>query len=158
MQKYIIDGYNFIHLISHYKRQLEVDLESARRQLIHDLTIYRASRQLQITLVFDGIPAAHYQEPERGIQIIFSADPQKADAIIKQLISKEKRKACVTVVTNDNEIINFAKQSGSHCLSCQDFYQRLNAKSEDYLIRNKFNHQMSAEELAEWKKIFGIDE
>lgn len=160
-QKIVIDGYNVLHLVEAYKSKLDSDLESARNQLIHDLKLYQAIKKVEILIVFDGsaeIPSPFQQKTEGRIVIVFSRAPQKADNVIMELLTLEKQTGRITVVTNDNEIIKFAKSSGSHCISPQEFYLRIKARSIEQQLECKFDNDMSAEELEEWKKIFGIED
>ena len=159
LQKFIIDGYNVLHQIESYKIKLNNELESARRQLVHDLKIYRASKKVEILIVFDGsaeIPIPTNRMSEGGVEIIFSRAPLKADPVIMKIIKSENRKKRITVVTNDREIIVYAKKAGSNRISPQEFYQRIKTHSKESDIQNKINHDMTPEELEEWKKIFGI--
>jgi predicted RNA-binding protein with PIN domain len=138
---------------------LEIELESARDLLLRDLQNYRSSKKIEIIVVFDGIqgirlPRGH--TTYRGIKIIFSCAPRKADPIIMDLIRKEKHKRSITVITNDREILQFAKRAGSHSLAPHDFYQRIKSGSQEKDMNNKFNGEMTPEELEEWKKIFKI--
>lgn len=159
MEKIVIDGYNLLHQVKEYKSKLELDLENARDQLVHDLIIYRSNKKIEIMIVFDGITGIsdpYYHRNVSGIKIIFSRAPRTADSIIMEIIKSEKRKKRITVVTNDREIISFANSLGARYLSPKAFYQRLKTHSKAPQSQNKFEYEMTAEELEEWMKIFGI--
>ena len=90
--KYIIDGYNVLHLIGSYKSVLQTDLEQAREMLIHDVHIYRSHKSIDIMIVFDG--AADVMTPfhlqRRGkVQILFSKAPLKADPVIVKAVETD---------------------------------------------------------------------
>lgn len=159
-QKIIIDGYNVLHLIEPYRSMLQKDLEAARNRFIHDLSIYRSQKMLDILVVFDGaagIPVPHQYETRAGIRIMFSRAPQKADPVIINLIRKAKQRRSLIVVTNDGEIISFARSAGSQTLSPKELSRRMSAKPRDDQLLNKFDDNMSSDELEEWKKIFGVE-
>jgi predicted RNA-binding protein with PIN domain len=138
---------------------LQKDLETARNLFIHNLSIYRSQKMLDILVVFDGaagIPVPHQYETRAGIRIMFSRAPQKADPVIINLIRKAKQRRSLIVVTNDREIISFAKSAGSQTLSPKELADRMSAKPRDDQLLSKIDNHMSDEELEEWKKIFGV--
>ena len=161
LQKVIIDGYNMIHAISIYKEKLQLDLESARETLIHDLQIYKSLKKIDLLIVFDGsaeVPGVPGQYKRGGVNVMFSHAPLKADPVIMKMVQTEKQKRRIVIVSNDNEIINFSRSYGCEILSPQLFYERIKTSSKDIEMNNKYNNEMSPDELEEWKKIFGVDD
>ena len=159
MQKYIIDGYNVLHAINTYQVELDTNLEEARDDLIHDLNIYCSYKKVEMVIVFDGSSDVTYPSNfnTNYIKIIFSKLPQKADNKIIEIIEREQNKKRIIVVTNDNQVIINAKSLGCHCLSSQAFYNLIKTSPKESQLNNKYEHDMTPEELAEWKKIFGIE-
>lgn len=158
--KIIVDGYNMLHLVNTYREKIASDLEAARAQLIRDVQVYQDFKKVEIAVVFDGspdLPSAQQHQNVAGIQVSFSHAPSSADRLIMNLVRKEKNKKRLIVVTEDREIKNFALSAGSSVLSPQAFYQRLQLPSRDRDYQNKYEHDLSPEELDEWKDIFGID-
>ncbi len=159
--KLIIDGYNVLHALDPYKILLEKSLESARDQLIHDAMVYKASKEVDILLIFDGAPDVLVPRQEMnigGVHVLFSRAPMNADSLIIEKIKKDKRKSGIIIVTHDHSIKSYAKSAGCHCLSPQEFYQRIISLHHAEQLKNKFDPPMTAEELADWKKIFGIED
>lgn len=157
-EKIIIDGYNMLHLVDAYRGEINKDLQTAREKLLRDLQNYRAIKNITIIVVFDGSPDVSYPSNYRGIGVIFSHAPRKADPIIMDLIRKEDKKRSISIVTNDHEITNFARAANCNCLSPQEFYQRIKSIQNTLTdIDTKFDGEMKPEELAEWKMIFGIE-
>lgn len=159
MNKIIIDGYNFIHAIPDLAAHLEENLAAAREALLKKLHVYCNSRQVKIIVVFDGgvppvgIDAAH---PVSNVQIFFSRSPFKADPLIKRLVEKEARHGDLSLVTEDNDIIRFAKGRGAKILSGAQFNALLVKPDQEHLhYKKKFDHELSDDELAEWLKLFG---
>lgn len=159
-QKFIIDGYNVLHKIDDYRKMLEQDLQAARDQFIRDLQTYKSRRRLEITVVFDGsaeIMASYDQANLGGVNVVFSHGPRKADPVIMDYIRKEKRKRRLIIVTDDGEIRRFARDFGSDCMSPAEFIQRIKSQSGQTNLENKYDNDMSAEELKQWEKLFGVD-
>ena len=111
----IIDGYNLIG-IQHK------DLEKQRNKLIESLIEYRKKKGHAITVVFDGWKTGGAQENHSvigGIKVIYSRMGEKADSVIKRIISSERRGWIV--VTSDRDIAARAWASGSVPISSEDF-------------------------------------
>jgi uncharacterized protein len=107
MSLIIIDGYNLIG--THHK-----DLNSRREELIRLLAAYRKLKDHEITVVFDGWKSGGGREEQittAGIKIIYSRIGEKADAVIKRIISRDSREWIV--ITSDNEIVSHAWSCGS---------------------------------------------
>jgi predicted RNA-binding protein with PIN domain len=111
----IIDGYNLIGI--HHK-----DLEKHREILIDSLIGYRKRKGHEITVVFDGWKTGEAQENQSvigGIKVIYSRIGEKADSVIKRIISSDRREWIV--VTSDRDIANYAWASGSIPVSVEDY-------------------------------------
>jgi hypothetical protein len=83
----IIDGYNLIGIDHH-------DLNRQREQLIQSLIDYKKIRGHDITVVFDGWKSGSGREEQfttGGVRVIYSRLGEKADAVIKRIISREKK-------------------------------------------------------------------
>lgn len=98
----IIDGYNLIGI--HH-----TNLEAERRQLIELLIKYREKKGHSVTVVFDGWKGGGRTESSSvsgGVKIIYSRLGEKADAVIKKIISTDRREWIV--VSSDREIASYA--------------------------------------------------
>jgi hypothetical protein len=123
------------------------------------LESYLLNKKVEITLVFDGNhpPFPLDGQPGRSLRVIFSNYPFKADPVIKRLIEKERKKRSLSIVSDDADIIKFAKTQEVGVLSTGVFYSRLVKRFEqENDFYKKFDRELSEEELAEWKKIFGV--
>lgn len=90
--------------------------------LIESLIEYRKKKGHDITAVFDGWKTGFLKENHSvigGIKVIYSRLGDKADAVIKRIISSEKREWIV--VTSDRDIASHAWASGSVPISSEDF-------------------------------------
>ena len=118
----IIDGYNLIGI--HHR-----DLEKQREMLINSLIEYRKKKGHDITVVFDGWKTGEAQESRSvvgGIKVIYSKIGEKADSVIKHMISSDRREWIA--VTSDREIADHAWASGSIPVTSADFLKATERK------------------------------
>ncbi|MDI6744745.1 MAG: NYN domain-containing protein [Thermodesulfovibrionales bacterium] len=111
----IIDGYNLIG-IQHK------DLESQRQRLVERLAEYKKIKGHEITVVFDGWKSGSGNESHSvtgGIKVIYSKLGEKADAVIKRIVSSGKKQWIV--ITSDREIADHAWANGSVVVSSGEF-------------------------------------
>ncbi|MEW6001861.1 MAG: NYN domain-containing protein [Nitrospirota bacterium] len=117
----VIDGYNLIGI---YHK----DLKRQREILIESLIEYRKKKGYDITVVFDGWKTGEGYENQSvigGIRVIYSRIGERADSVIKRMISSDKRSWIV--VTSDREISSYAWGSNSVPISAEDFRKALDA-------------------------------
>ncbi|MEW6214160.1 MAG: NYN domain-containing protein [Nitrospirota bacterium] len=110
-----MDGYNLIGI---YHK----DLEKQRDRLIDSLIEYRKRRGHDITVVFDGWKTGGGPENRSiisGIKVIYSRLGEKADSVIKRIISSGRRGWIV--VTSDRDITSHVWASGSIPIPSEDF-------------------------------------
>jgi uncharacterized protein len=124
----IIDGYNLIGIYHN-------DLRHERELFIQSIVDYRKKKGHDITIVFDGWRTGEGKENQAvtgGIRIIYSRIGEKADAVIKRIISSERREWIV--ITSDREIADHAWASGSIPVSSEKFlkvFERKDPLSSD---------------------------
>jgi uncharacterized protein len=97
--------------------------------LIDALIEYGKRKSHNLTVVFDGWRTGQGQENRTvigGVKVIYSRIGDKADSVIKRMISAERREWIV--VTSDREIVDHAWSTGSIPVSSDDFLNALNAK------------------------------
>lgn len=119
MAHILIDGYNLIG-IAHD------ELEKARNNLIQQLQRYSDLKGHNITLVFDGWKSGQFNETKTqvgNITVIFSKLGEKADFVIKKILSKASRQWIV--VSSDREIAGFAKRKGFVSITTEEFERKL---------------------------------
>ncbi len=120
----IVDGYNLIGI-------LHKDLEKARERLIQALIRYSEEKNHRIFLVFDGWKSGSIKEEHivrGGISIIFSKLGERADSVIKRIISTDRREWIV--ISSDRDVAASAWRYGSIPVQSEAFYERLIAVVE----------------------------
>jgi predicted RNA-binding protein with PIN domain len=124
----IIDGYNLIG-ISHD------NLKKEREELIESLILYRKRKGHEITLVFDGWKTGEGSEAKNvigRIRVIYSRIGEKADSVIKRIISSEKHQWIV--VTSDRDIIHHAWSSGAIPITSEQFLPLLEKTTSEQFL------------------------
>lgn len=97
--------------------------------LINSLIEYRGKKGHDITVVFDGWKTGEARESRSvvgGIKVIYSKIGEKADSVIKRMISSDRREWIA--VTSDREIADHAWASGSIPVSAEDFLKATERK------------------------------
>ena len=129
MQKLIVDGYNVIHADPDLKRALGSDLESARRALVRRVKRYLETKNVRVTVVFDGrggIADVDVKIPGR-LQIMYSPTGQTADDLILEILETSSNPREYVVVTSDMaDIGRTARSLGASVLPSPAFLSRIN--------------------------------
>ncbi|MBN2464088.1 NYN domain-containing protein [candidate division WOR-3 bacterium] len=153
----VVDGYNLIHAMPELARFVAIDLERARDGLVTKLAVYRARRNVRVTVVFDGRGAGALQtRPPGGVEVVFSRAPQNADAKIKNLVSLAKNPRSWTVVTSDNSIVRFARDYGANTIPSAEFAEKLGPGVPRLGPSRPVQQDapLSRAEVAEWEELF----
>lgn len=117
---YIIDGYNLLNNRSFLTAARPS--KNPRQEMLAFVKIKLGSKN-KISVVFDGYPGATQELPEEpGITVIFSRDIS-ADEKIKNMLEAGAKNALrqTIVISNDREILSFAKLSGANTMQIEDF-------------------------------------
>ncbi len=142
------------------------DLNRQREQLIQLLIEYNRIKGHDITIVFDGWKSGSGREEQSttgGIRVIYSRLGEKADAVIKRIISRERQEWIV--ISSDREITSHAWSCGSVPVPSAEFQSLIEksdlSKAGKYdLIEEDYDDRPSEErESAEaFEKRKGLDE
>jgi predicted RNA-binding protein with PIN domain len=119
----IIDGYNLIRQSPWLSLLDARDLEAGREALLQTLSDYRQRRpQHKITVIFDGWQGGAFQESRdrsHGVGIIYSRRGERADEVIKRILSREGRRA--VMVSSDRELQVWAEKTGATWVAAAEF-------------------------------------
>ncbi|HHY92889.1 MAG TPA: hypothetical protein GX511_06070 [Firmicutes bacterium] len=110
---YIIDGYNLIRRTPALLSIEQRGLEAGREALLDRLFLYKAGRNPEITVVFDG-PGGRGFWARGGIRVQFA---QPADAALIALAQPGS-----TVVSSDLEVQQGARRRGAQVISSEEFW------------------------------------
>ena len=130
MMTMILDGYNVIHAVPELARHLDRSLQSAREALVRLCQEYRRGRGDvgRCYVVFDGRADHAFSSPASDlgcVAVLFTQEPEEADARILRLIEAERGRGRCVVVSNDNEVSNNARAFGARIISAQEFYKSI---------------------------------
>lgn len=110
-------------------------MEKARDGLIDLLLRYRARKPHDITVVFDGHKGGAGPESAAvrgGVKIIYSRLGERADDVIKRIISGERRagQGDFIVVSSDREVARHAWSANAVPLPSEEFYEIISRHAE----------------------------
>ena len=118
----IIDGYNLIRQSIELQLLDAREMEAGRRRPVGAACALRERSRHKITVVFDGWLGGDLKETrdrQAGILIIYSRLGEKADEVIKRLLTTERQRA--VVVTSDREIQTWAQEVGATWITAPQF-------------------------------------
>ncbi|MBN2201706.1 NYN domain-containing protein [bacterium] len=153
---YLVDGYNLLHQFPELRRKIEYDMENARESLLARLTGFSLAKGVDISVVFDGSG-----EPDpaplrkKAVRVRFSRPPEKADPLIKRMISERKKGEELILVSSDRDIGDYARLCGVKVESSQTFAQAMERQSGTQAGDMRTDRSMSDREIQEWMALFG---
>ncbi|MCS6843289.1 MAG: NYN domain-containing protein [Caldilineales bacterium] len=121
--KLLVDGHNLIGAMP------DIDLADPddEWQLVQRLRSYAAAKHAAVTVVFDSGPgpAPTWHLSGGGVDVRFAPPGLSADAVIVQLLRREKHPSAVTVVTNDLALAGQVRSAGGQVRSATQFAAEL---------------------------------
>jgi len=153
---YLIDGHNLIARLP----GIELDDPDDEAKLVNRLRGFVAMHGKKCTVVFDGgIPGGYSKMSNKSVQVIFAAAHRSnADKVIKQRIKKIPDPRNWTIVSSDNEVLNFARSHKMQAQTSVQFVQTLQRKPRIQDSRGESPHvHVPKDEVDEWLDIFGDD-
>lgn len=120
---YIIDGYNVVKQIPHLTLK---KLRSAREGLIGIIRKYKltGSSKNEVTIVFDGQKDIIVPKTKIEFDVYFTRG-ESADDRIKKMIKTSSNPSRLIVVTDDKEIIFFARNHRAATSSVSKFLSKI---------------------------------
>nr|WP_277950214.1 NYN domain-containing protein [Dissulfurispira thermophila] len=112
-----MDGYNVIGIF-------HKDMEKARDRFVDLLIDYKKIKAHDITVIYDGYKSGagvEHVAVRGGVKIIYSRLGERADDVIKRIISKDRREWIV--VSNDRDIVNHAWSVNSIPIPSDSFFE-----------------------------------
>ena len=149
----LIDGHNLIG--ANVFDDIHLADEDDEAKLVARLRVWKSRYKGKMTVVFDrGIPGGIDRKlGGAGVEVIFAADPQQADDLIRRRL--RKRAPGLILVTNDDELVQAAKAVKVQCWGGDEFVRRLSARAESRPEPGTEDDvQLSQAEIEEWLAIF----
>jgi predicted RNA-binding protein with PIN domain len=117
----VVDGYNVTK--TGYG---ELPLAAQRSRLIRALGALFARTGDEVTVVFDGATRPPAMPPApRGVRVLFSAQGEIADDVIRRLVAAEPSGRPVVVVSSDKEVATDVTRDGAYAIASALFLRRL---------------------------------
>ena len=151
----LIDGHNLIGQMPDLKLSDPHD----EAKMIQRLKTFGLLERKQITVVFD--PSPHDPTPRLYPEIqqhgsckaIWAMPPQKADDLIRQLVSNVRDKQGLLVITSDNAVAKFVRVTGIKVQSSQEFAKQLTAQLAERIFADA-KPSPTRKENAQWADVF----
>jgi len=136
--QFVIDGYNITchpEFTNNILKKI-TDSRSALVQLIHSRRLC-GSQNNKAWIIFDGFPGLNQEDLSfANIEVVFSRK-ESADERIKKIIEKSDNPRNLVVVSDDKEIIFFAKCCKARTLSVDSFIQVKSGTHKDKQVLEK---------------------
>lgn len=128
-RRFLIDGYNLLHLIREFAEPQGLSLEIRRERLLKRLSELTAGKSLYLQVVFDGPQTVLERNRIPGVQVVFASP--SADHYIRRAIDRRARNENLVIVTSDRKDIGeYARINGIEWMTSQQFWKRLNESSK----------------------------
>jgi hypothetical protein len=149
----LIDGHNLIGRLP----DLRLDDPEDEAKLVARVRTYCARTGKPATVVFDqGLPGGRSRELTKGgVEVVFASAGRTADGILRERIRQARDPHALTVVSSDSRIVAAAQARGAQVMRAEEFAARLGALQAAPVEQDV---QLSAEEVEEWLRVFGIGE
>jgi len=118
--RWLVDGYNVIRCDPGLAAHEGESLEAGRDALCRLLAAAARSSGDQFTVVFDGARGGGVTFAGRGVRILFSRAPERADHVLARLAG-----AGVAVVSNDREVRQAVDRAGAIAITADKFLGRI---------------------------------
>jgi uncharacterized protein len=139
---YYIDGYNVIHFSSRLRALLDRDFEAARDTLLDWVARFCSDSGKHVRVVFDGrglLPGLQPSAPATpGLEVIYSADGQTADAYIERQVFESRGRKDIVVATADHGLRDLCRGMGAFTMTPDNFLATIRESLEQ--SRSELRH------------------
>ena len=133
-QYLIVDGYNIIFAWEDLAKMAADDLDAARRKLLDALCSYASFKKCRMVVVFDGYKAKGNpgsREQMAGLQVVYTAEGETADAYIEALVHDIGSNYAVRVATSDSLVQLSSLRSGVLRMSARELREEVDAAARE---------------------------
>ena len=130
---YIIDGYSVLHRTSSEGFGSREDLANGRRALVDQIAGVLPSRELRVTMVFDG-QCSSEERAEFGsrLELVFTGGHQTADAYIERLAGRLAHPENTVVVSSDRAVVETVAAARCQVMTARAFLEQLGDTQQKY--------------------------
>ncbi len=153
----IVDAYNMIFSWPELKELAKASMDAARARLTDMLINYRAFKNNEVCLIFDGYKRKDNlgaKEDDHGIHIVYTKEGESADAFIEALVREIGKNYSVRVATSDGLIQLTALRAGVIRMSSKELeYELEKTLNEISAILQIPRKKITLADIARLKKI-----
>ena len=120
----MVDGYNLIHRVPELRPGPGVSLEESRAKLVNLLS-WAVGGESTFLVVFDGADVPQGDPSGGRVDVRYSRPPEKADDLIRRLVSAEPHGRPIVVVTSDQQVQRDVQRSGAWAVPSAVLLRRL---------------------------------
>ncbi len=124
--KILIDGYNFLWQDALFRDEAIRGHDKGRAAVLKWVSENPSLASFEVTVVFDAYKtdALHpSEETFQGIQVVYTAHGQSADALIREMAAMHGPAAII--VSSDHEVMRYAEKKDCGVLTSREFQRAL---------------------------------
>ncbi len=124
--RYLVDGYNLLHVLGLPAKVGPAGMERARRGLLD--RVAAGLKGHDVTVVFDArrVPRGwRAEDVHEGIRVLFAVGHAEADDLLEVLIRQEHVPRHVVVVSDDLRVRQAGRRHGCALAGCEEFLRQL---------------------------------
>ena len=138
-QYLLVDGYNVIFAWKELSELANMNIDSARGQLLDTLCDYQAMKGCQLIVVFDAYRVKGHAEEivdYHNIHVVYTKEAETADQYIEKFAHENGRKYQVTVATSDGLEQIIIRGQGCLLLSARELQEEVERTRQ--LVREEY--------------------
>jgi predicted RNA-binding protein with PIN domain len=128
---YIIDAYSLLYRANPGGFDGPVAIARARKKLVEQIASTVPSRNVRVSLVFDGQRASEDVSDFGGtIELIYTGRNQSADGYIEQWAASLREPGKAVVVSSDRAVVETVAAAGCQITTCRTFLEMMERVSK----------------------------
>jgi len=153
--RYLIDGHNLIGQM----RDISLDDPNDEEKLIRRLRPFAHGKKRSLIVVFDpgGVSSLFKPPSSPDLRVLYAKPGSTADAVILQLVRKNRTPRGLTVVTSDRSLAEKARAEGVEVLPAEEFIRLILPMPDSHSPDDpaeKPEYQPTRDEVERWLSEF----
>jgi predicted RNA-binding protein with PIN domain len=154
--KIIIDAWNVIWKMPSLSPLIPDKLEQVRSKFNMIVKNYYIKKNVTFKIIYDGQPLIYVQNPKQNPNVSFSKNPQKADDVIINYLSKQANPEQWTVITSDRYLSHRVKNTGGQIATSESFIAKIHKSITKRPVSDDNNEpQINKDDISYWLDKFG---